>query len=105
MERLAELRRVKYECYTYAARVQTLMRTALRTAEHLQGLLETLSGIVGSLSGQQTHTQVTVVASKHLANLDVQMASFQRAQTVDKLEELLTIESWRRIKHNVMAGY
>ena len=97
-ERLAEIKRVKYQSYTYAARVQTLMRTALRTVEHLQGLLDTLSDLVGNMQGNQTHAQLTTVASKHLANLDVQMASFQRAQTVDKLSEALILESITKIQ-------
>jgi conjugal transfer/entry exclusion protein len=97
-ERLAEIKRVKYQSYTYAARVQTLMRTALRTVEHLQGLLDTLSDLVGNMQGNQAHAQLTTVASKHLANLDVQMASFQRAQTVDKLSEALILESITKIQ-------
>jgi P-type conjugative transfer protein TrbJ len=97
-ERLAEIKRVKYQSYTYAARVQTLMRTALRTVEHLQGLLDTLSDLVGNMQGNQAHAQLTTVASKHLANLDVQMASFQRAQTVDKLSDALIIESITKIQ-------
>jgi conjugal transfer/entry exclusion protein len=97
-ERLAEIKRVKYQSYSYAARVQTLMRTALRTVEHLQGLLDTLSDLIGNMQGNQTHAQLTTVASKHLANLDVQMASFQRAQTVDKLSEALILESITKIQ-------
>jgi len=96
--RLAEIKRVKFQCYTYAARVQVLMQTALRTVDHLQGLLDTLSQLVGNMQGHQTHAQLTTVASKHLANLDVQMASFQRAQTVDKLSEALIIESITKIQ-------
>jgi len=96
--RLAEIKRVKFQCYTYAARVQVLMQTALRTVDHLQGLLDTLSQLVGNMQGHQTHAQLTTVASKHLANLDVQMASFQRAQTVDKLSEALILESITKIQ-------
>src|SRR5215831_8827333 len=96
--RLAEIKRVKYQCYSYAVRVQTLMQTALRTVEHLQGLLDTLGGLVGNMQGNQTHAQLTTVASKHLANLDMQMASFQRAQTVDKLSEALILESTTKIQ-------
>ena len=96
--RLAEIKRVKFQCYTYAARVQVLMQTALRTVDHLQGLLDTLSQLVGNMQGNQTHAQLTTVASKHLANLDVQMASFQRAQTVDKLSEALILESITKIQ-------
>src|SRR5215831_16440557 len=99
-ERLAQIKQLKYQCYTYAAKVQTLMRTALRTVDHLQGLLDTLSALVGNMQGNQTHAQVTTVASKHLANLDVQIASFHRAQAVDKMEELLTMEALRRINNH-----
>lgn len=99
--RLAEIRRIKWQCYSYAMRVQTLLRTALRTVDHLQGLLDTVGQILGTKQGHQTHTQATVVASKHLANLDTQMASFNRAQSVDKMEELLTIESLRKINCRV----
>ena len=96
--RLAEIKRVKFQCYTYAARVQVLMQTALRTVDHLQGLLDTLSQLVGNMQGNQTHAQLTTVASKHLANLDVQMASFNRAQTVDKLSDALILESIAKIQ-------
>src|SRR5215475_1772103 len=96
--RLAEIKRQKYLAYSYAARVQTLMRTALRTVEHLQGLLDTLGAIVGNMGGNQTVGQFHAVSSKHLANLDVQMASFQRAQTVDKLSDALIIESITKIQ-------
>jgi conjugal transfer/entry exclusion protein len=96
--RLAEIKRQKYLAYSYAARVQTLMRTALRTVDHLQGLLDTLGAIVGNMGGNQTVGQFHAVSSKHLANLDVQMASFQRAQTVDKLSEALIIESITKIQ-------
>jgi P-type conjugative transfer protein TrbJ len=104
-ERLAEIKRQKYLAYSYAARVQTLMRTALRTVEHLQGLLDTLGAIVGNMGGNQTVGQFHAVSSKHLANLDVQMASFQRAQTVDKLSEALIIESITKIQARRIADW
>jgi conjugal transfer/entry exclusion protein len=104
-ERLAQIKQVKYQCYTYAAKVQTLMRTALRTVDHLQGLLDTLGSIVGNMGGNQTHAQLTTVSSKHLANLDVQIATFHRAQTVDKLSEALIIESINKIQARRMEDW
>jgi conjugal transfer/entry exclusion protein len=100
-KRLDQVRRVRYQSYSYAMRVQTLLRTALRTIDHLTGLLDTIGALVGNMQGNQAHAQVTTVASKHLANLDVQIASFHRAQSVDKMEELLTIEALRRINNHV----
>jgi conjugal transfer/entry exclusion protein len=96
--RLAEIKRQKYLAYSTAARVQTLMRTALRTVDHLQGLLDTLGSLIGNMQGNQTVGQFQAVSAKHLANLDVQIASFQRAQTVDKLSEALIIESINKIQ-------
>ena len=97
-ERVAQIKLLKYQCYSYAARVQTLMRTALRTVEHLQGLLDTLGALIGNMQGNMTNGQFIAVSSKHLANLDVQIATFHRAQTVDKLSEALIIESITRIQ-------
>jgi conjugal transfer/entry exclusion protein len=100
-ERLADIRRVRYQSYSYAMRVQTLLTTASRTVEHLTGLLDTLGGVIGNVTGHQTNGQFQGVIGKHVANLDVQIASFNRAQSVDKMEELLTIESLRAINVHV----
>jgi conjugal transfer/entry exclusion protein len=104
-QRLADIKRVKFQVYSYAARVQTLLRTALRTVEHLQGLLDTVRALIGNKQAHQTHMQTTTVASKHLANLDVQIAAFHRAQTVDKLSEALIIESITKIQARRMADW
>jgi conjugal transfer/entry exclusion protein len=96
--RLAEIKALKYQCYSYAARVQTLLRTALRTVDHLQAMLDTLSQLVGNMQGNQSTGQLVTVSNKHLANLDVQIASFHRAQTVDKLSEALILESINKIQ-------
>lgn len=103
--RLAQIRQLKYEVYSYAIRVQTLLRTAIRTVDHLQALLGTLSHLVGNLAGHETHTQATTVATKHLANLDVQIASFHRAQAIDQLSEALILESIRQIQEQRMADW
>jgi conjugal transfer/entry exclusion protein len=104
-ERLAAIKTLKYQCYSTAARVQTLMRTALGTVEHLQGLLDTLGGLVGNMQGNQTVGQFSAVSSKHLANLDVQIASFHRAQTVDRLSEDLVVESINRIQQRRLEDW
>lgn len=96
--RLAEIKRLKYQSYSYAARTQTLLMTAIRTVDHLQGLLDTLGALVGNMQGNQTVGQFHAVAGKHLVNLDVQMAAFQRAQTVDSLSEAVILESIARIQ-------
>jgi len=100
-QRLGQIRQLKYQSYSYAIRVQTLLRTALRTVDHLTTLMGTLTHLVGNLTGHETHTQTTMVATKHLANLETQIASFQRAQAVDRLEEGLTLEALTNINQHV----
>jgi P-type conjugative transfer protein TrbJ len=104
-ERLALIKATKYECYTYAAKTQTLLQTALRTVDHLQGLLDTLGAIIGNMQGNQTIGQLQTTAAKHLANLDVQLAAFQRAETVDKLSEALILESVQKIQAKRMEDW
>ena len=104
-ERMAEIKRVKFQCYRYAAKVQTLLATASRTIEHLTGLLDTIGALLGNMQGNQTQAQFQSVLGKHMANLEVQQAAFQRAQTVDKLSEALIIESLNRIQARRMEDW
>ena len=96
-ERVAAIRQVQFESYRYAAKVQTLLVTALHTVEHLQALLGTVKAILGNMGGNQTLVQAQTTTSQHVANLDVQMAAFTRAQTVDKLSEAVVVESINKI--------
>ena len=104
-ERMAEIKRVKFQSYRYAAKVQTLLSTAARTIEHLTGLLDTVGALIGNMQANQTHAQFQSVLGKHMANLEVQQAAFQRAQTVDKLSEAVIIESINRIQARRMEDW
>ena len=104
-ERMAEIKRVKFQSYRYAAKVQTLLTTAARTIEHLTGLLDTVGALLGNMQGNQTHAQLHSVLGKHAANMQVQQAAFQRAKTVDKLSEALIIESINRIQARRMEDW
>ena len=96
-ERLAQIRRIRAQCYSYAMRLQTLLTTATRTAEHLTGLLNSVASFLGAKQGMQTLVQVATTISKTEAISAAQVAAYQRAGSVDKMEELLTIESLHRI--------
>ena len=104
-ERLAEIRRVRAQCYSYAMRLQTLMTTAIRTIDHLTALLTSVSTFLGAKQGMQTLVQVNMTISKTLTIQTTQTAAFQRAESVDKMEELLTIESLHRINEAMMADW
>jgi len=103
--RLAEFRRLKQETYGYAARVQTLMRTALTTVNHMQLLLETLAQLLGNLQGHQLIAQHAAAMHKHLANIQVQQAAYNQARSLDKLAEAVTIESIRKIQARRMEDW
>ncbi len=103
--RIAEIKRIKYQAYSYVARVHTLLLTAKRTVEHLIGILDTVKALVGNKQGHQTATQAQVVIAKHLANLDVQTTAFNRAQVIDKLAEALITESIANIQASRMEDW
>jgi conjugal transfer/entry exclusion protein len=104
-ERLATIKNLKLKCYTYAAEVQALLRTSLRTVQHLQSLLDTVGKLVGNMQGNQTAVQAQAVMGKHLANLDAQLAAFHRAEVIDKLTEGVIIESVITIQTRRIADW
>ena len=105
MTRLQEIKTLKFQVYSYTARTQTLLKTALRTVEHLNALLETVANLIGNLQGAQNLGQYHTVATKHLANLDVQIAAFHRAQTLDQLGEAVILESITKIQFRRIEGW
>ena len=104
-ERLNAIKSVRYESYVYAGKAQTILQTARNTVHHILGLLDTLAAIVGNMGGQQSLGQFDAVVGQHAANLDVHIAAFNRAQTVDKLSEALIIESINKIQDRRMDDW
>lgn len=103
--RLEEFKRLKQDMYSYAARVQTLMRTALTTVRHMQLLLETLAQLIGNLQGQQLVAQHAAAMHKHLANLSMQQGAYYQARSLDHLMDAVTIESLRKIQARRMEDW
>jgi type IV secretion system protein TrbJ len=103
-ERLLAIRQVRWQCYSYAMRTQTLLTTASRTATHLMGLIEALGGVIGNLSVSQRAAEFTSTISKSAANLHVSTTAYARAGSVDKMEELLTAASIRAIQRRFWFG-
>jgi hypothetical protein len=103
--RLIEIRRVRAEAYIYAMRTQTLMATLLRTIGHVTTLITQVGTIIGNVQGQQHIVQVNTSINHTLAVLEVQTASFQRAESLDTMEHLLVQESLSRINADIMADW
>jgi conjugal transfer/entry exclusion protein len=96
--RLAEIKKLKFQAYSYAAKLHTVLETVFRTTDHLNRLLETVAGIIGNLQGQQTSIQAQLTATKQLANINAQMIVYYRAQTTDRLSDALIAESIAKIQ-------
>ena len=103
--RLAEIRRVVFDSYVYALRTQTLLRTTLSAIRHLKALVGAIGDYVGNMQGNQSLTQVESTISETLARLQVQSAAYERAQSVERLTEALTIESIHRMNEQLMFDW
>jgi conjugal transfer/entry exclusion protein len=104
-QRLAQIRQVVFDCYVYALRTQTLIRTAVSTVQHLTRLLAAIGDLTGNMQSNQTLVQLESKLNEHLAQLQVQTAAYQHAQSIERLEEALTIESIQRINEAVMEDH
>lgn len=100
-ERLGEIRRVRHQGYSYALKVQTLLATAARTVDHVMGLLDSIGAFVGQMSANQRMSESHQVLNKSVANMQVTTAAYERAKSVDQMEQLLIEASLERINAHV----
>jgi conjugal transfer/entry exclusion protein len=104
-QRLAEIKRLKYDALTYEARLQTLLKTASHTIDHLIALLELTGALIGNMQGNQLQAQLHLVKAKHAAQTDVLFAAHTRRQTIDALGDNLVYESTQKIMLRRMEGW
>jgi hypothetical protein len=104
-ERLAEIKQLKQQALIFAFRTQSLIRTLLRTGDHLKALFADLQKLIGNLSGQQRLAEVEQVQNKTLAVLAAQTAAWQRADTIDRGEVALVRESIALINAQRLADW
>jgi conjugal transfer/entry exclusion protein len=88
-ERLMEIRSIRHQSYAYAMKTQTLLMTASRTVEHVIALVGSIGEFIGNLSANQRMAEAQHVLNKTVANQQVSTMAYQRAGSVDKMEELL----------------
>jgi conjugal transfer/entry exclusion protein len=103
--RLQEIRQVTFQSYWYAMQVQTLLRTLLSTVQHIQQLVSLVSSYVGNMSGNQNMSQIEGKVTQVLSELEAQTTTYNRAQSVDRIAEPLTIESIKRINEAILADH
>jgi len=103
--RLAELKTMKQKALTFAFRSQTLIRTLIRTGDHMRALFADVEQLLGNLSGQQRLAEVQQVQNKTLAVLAAQTAAWQRADVVDRATADMVRESMGRIGDHRLADW
>jgi hypothetical protein len=86
-------------------RAQTLARTTLSAIGHLTRLVDAIGGLMGNMSANQTMIQVQGTMTELLAKMQVQMATSDRARSVEKITEEMTLESLRLIHLEIMADH
>ena len=104
-ERLAAIRRVVYLSYLDAMRTQTLITTTLSAVRHLTRLVAGIESFVGNMQANQTLLQVDATLTKKLTELQIQTVTFQRAQSVERLTEALTIQSMQNIEDAIYEDH
>src|SRR5712692_1426368 len=104
-QRLAEIRRVVFESYSYAMRTQTLMQTTLSTVRHLTRLISAVGDLLGNMQSNQTLIQYDAKLTQMLSQLQVQTAAYERAQSVERMERLLVEQSMHNINEAIMEDY
>jgi conjugal transfer/entry exclusion protein len=103
--RLAEIRRVAWDCHVYAMRTQTLVQTTLSAIQHLLSLVNAIGSFIGNMQGNQTMTQVQSTVAELLAKIQVQTATFDRSQSVEQITHTMTLETLQRIHLAIMADH
>jgi conjugal transfer/entry exclusion protein len=104
-QRLAAIRKVVFDSYVYALRTQTLIKTALSAVRHLTRLIAAVGDLAGNMQSNQTLIQLEGKLNQSLATLQVQTAAYERAQSVERLTDVLTRESAQRIDEAIMADW
>ena len=97
MVRLAEIRGLIWQARAYAMRVNTLIQTLANTLHHIDVLVGTIAGLAGAKQGMQVLNQKAASLVYVQTMQTVQQAAFRQSELYDKQQQLLVIESIRRI--------
>ena len=104
-KRMDELKKMRQQARMFAMRSQTLLKTLLRTGDHIKALLTDVSKLIGNLSGQQRLAEVQTTIHKTLMVQAAQAAAWQRMNTLDVMADALVVESITIIESRRMEGW
>jgi conjugal transfer/entry exclusion protein len=89
----------------YAVRTQSLVTTVQRTVGHIQQLASSIQGLLGNHQANQSLLQVQSTSSQVLATLQLQNASYQRADSLDKMMEDVLRSSLLEMRAHFLDGW
>jgi conjugal transfer/entry exclusion protein len=104
-ERQLAINQALFQGYSYAMRTQTLIRTALRTVQHIAGILEQVAGAIGNLTISQSIGQSQAKLQQLLTESNMQRAAFERAQSLEGAAPGVLLQGLYNINEAIMAGH
>jgi conjugal transfer/entry exclusion protein len=94
-----------FESYGFAMRTQTLIMTALRTVEHILGILEQVGGAIGNLTISQSMGQAQTKLQQLLVESNVQRSAFERAKSLEGAMPGVLMQGLMNINNAMLADH
>jgi hypothetical protein len=94
-----------FQGYGFAMRTQTLLMTAVRTVQHIMGILEQVGGAIGNLTISQSMGQAQTKLQQLLAESNVQRAAFERAKSLEGAMPGVLMQGLYNINEAMMADH
>lgn len=101
--RSREMRRIIYEGHLYAMRTQTLIRTVEHTVHHVLRITDKIGKVLGGVSGHQNGQEFSAKIAQLQAQQHLTTTAFERAESVQHMDDPITVHSIERIKQNVRS--
>ena len=103
--RRSEVAQLVLSGWRYAMQTQTLIKTALRTIDHLLRFIGQIAAVIGNLQVAQTVSQGQQQLAQLLTEANVTRAAFERARATEGADQASSIESLRAIHRNLMTDH
>jgi conjugal transfer/entry exclusion protein len=104
-KRMVEIRRLVFKVYVDALRVQSLMQSTVSALRHAVRLVQAIGDLLGNEQSNQTLVQLETRLTVELTKLKTQTAAFHKAQSFDRLQEPLILESLQLINIDIMEDH
>jgi conjugal transfer/entry exclusion protein len=100
-----EVNTIALETRHDAMRVQTLVRTLLRTVDHLIGLMESVAHMIGNLQISQTISQAQQKVAQLLSEGQLTRTVHERAESFQGASDVAETEMLRKINRNIWKSW